>query len=152
MFWQTAVIWKCESQLHSHMRDRINTPIQFEIYGRIFLLFRFYVKSTPKIVSSLSTVWKKKKFSLTKKIRQINSIVTYLVKPFTKFLPKMREGEFHSVVISEIFPTAIFFFVKLIYSVTINPRGPKAQFCLVMPWNILSSKHSRFWVNWIIFT
>ena len=45
----------------------------------------------------LCTVWNEEKFSLNEKIfRQINHLVTYLVKPvtFTKVLLKMREREF----------------------------------------------------------
>ena len=45
-------------------------------------------------VTHMHTVWKNEKFSLTEKIfRQINSLVTYLVKPHTVLLAKEKSPE-----------------------------------------------------------
>ena len=64
------------------------------------------VLKLPRLVvfDALNTVWKNEKFSLTKKIlRQINSLVTYLVKPilsrnFCQKCVRENSRNFHTVL------------------------------------------------------
>ena len=74
------------------------------------------------------TVWKNEKFSLIKEIfRQINSIVTYLVKPllsrnFSQKCVRENSRNFHTVSLSQCGNLAIFLLFRF-YVKSLSQRG-----------------------------